>query len=360
MNTRLSITAVVVAAISLSLSACGSHEAELAQAELTPVSAAFTAVGRSSDAASIEVRGTVKPTREASLSSRIMGPVIAVKVRAGDTVSAGQTLIEIQAETSDGQLAQASGALAQAKANLALAERNYRRYEALHAESAASDLELDMARMQYEQAKGAVTQAQGAVQAATSVAADSKVASPFAARVVRTMVEAGDLAAPGRPLVQVESREGQQIWLTVREADVNRLAVGDEIPVRLDARPELGTLTGTIREIEPASDPATHTTTVKADLGRIDVSTGLSGRAVIAGDTDHRLFVPQTAVHRRGGLELVVVLADDGTARTRAVTTGADLGDGNIEILSGLDEGDQVAVDLAAPVADGTPLEVTR
>ena len=164
----------------------------------------------------------------------------------------------------------------------------------------------------------AVTQAQGAVQAATSVAADSNVASPFAARVVRTMVEVGDLAAPGRPLVQVESREGQQIWLTVREADITRLAVGDEIPVRLDARPELGTLTGTIREIEPASDPATHTTIVKADLGRAQVPTGLSGRAVIAGDTDHRLFVPLTAVHRRGGLELVVVRAADGGARTRA------------------------------------------
>ena len=55
-----------------------------------------------------------------------------------------------------------------------------------------------------------------------------------------------------------------------------------------------------------------------------------------------------------------MIRADDGTARTRAVTTGTDLGDGRIEILSGLDAGDQVAVDLMAPVADGTPLEVAR
>lgn len=360
MNTRLPITAVVVAIISLGLSACGSHEAELAEAELTPVSATFAAVERSSDAASIEVRGTVQPTREASLSSRVMGPVVAVKVRAGDTVASGQTLIEIQAETSDGQLAQASGALAQAKAGLALAERNYSRYKALYAESAASELELDMARMQYEQAQGAVTQAEGAVQAASSVAEESTVSAPFAARVVRTMVEVGDLATPGRPLVQVESREGQQIWLTVREADIQRLAIGDKIPVRLDARPELGAVTGTIREIEPSADPTTHTTTVKVDLGQLQVPSGLSGRAAIVGDANDRLFAPSTAVHRRGGLELVVVLADDGTARTRAVTIGDELGDGQIEILSGLDEGDQVAVDLAAPVADGTPLEVTR
>jgi RND family efflux transporter MFP subunit len=360
MNTRSLVTIVIAVAATLGLVACGSHDAELAEADLAPVKVSLAPVERSVDAAAIEVRGTVQPTRQASLSSRVTGPVVAVPVRAGDTVAAGQTLIEIQAETSDGQLAQASGALAQAKAALALAERNYQRYQALHAESAASELELDMARMQYDQAQGAVTQAEGAVQAATSVASESVVKAPFAARVVRTMVEVGDLAAPGRPLVQVESREGQQMWLSVREADIQRLALGDEIQVRLDARPDLGTLTGTVSEIEPSADPATHTITVKVDLGKLQIPTGFSGRAAIAGDAGDRLFVPSTALHRRGGLELVVVRAADGGARTRAVTTGVELADGRTEVLSGLAEGDEVAVDLAAPVADGTPLEVVR
>lgn len=362
MNTRITrpvILIALLAAVAGTL-ACGSHDAELAHADLEPVQVRLVTVGRVADTGTIEVRGTVHPTRQASLSSRVMGPVVAVKVRAGDTVAAGQTLIEIQAEASDGQLAQARGALAQAEAALALAERNYQRYQALHDEAAASDLELDMAKMQFEQAEGAVKQARGAVLAAQSVAAESSVTAPFAARVVRTMVEAGDLAAPGRPLVQVESREGQQFWLSVRESDIHRLAVGDEIPVRLDSRPELGTITGTIREIEPSADPATHTITVKADLGKLQIPTGLSGRAAIPGDENDRLFVPTEAVHERGGLELVVVRAEDGTARTRAVTTGAGAVDGRVEILSGLADGDQVAVDLAAPVADGTPLEVSR
>lgn len=360
MNTRRTLTTVTLIAASLTIVACGSHEAELAEADLSPITVAIATVERSTDARAIEVRGIVQPTRQASLSSRVMGPVVAVRVRAGDHVAAGQTLIEIQAEASDGQLAQASGALAQATAALALAERNYQRYQALHAESAASELELDMARMQYEQAQGAVDQAKGAVKAANSVASESLVRAPFAARVVRTMVEAGDLAAPGRPLVKVESREGQQIRLSVREADISRLTTGDEIVVHLDARPDLGAITGTVREIEPSADPATHTFTVKADLGEIQVPSGMSGRAAIAGDAHSRLFAPASAVHRHGGLELVVVRADDGGARTRAVTTGVELADGRIEILSGLDEGDQVAIDLTAPVADGTPLEVAR
>ncbi len=351
---------VVLVAASMTVVACGSHEAELAEAELAPVSVRLASVERNTDARAIEVRGIVQPTREAFVSSRVMGPVVAVKVRAGDLVAAGQTLIEIQPEASQGQLAQADGALAQAEAGLALAERNLQRYKALHAESAASELELDMARMQFEQAKGAVAQAKGAVQSADSVASESTVSAPFSGRVVKTMVEVGDLAAPGRQLVQVESRDGQQIWLGVREADIQRFTIGDEIAVRLDARPDLGTVTGTIHEINPSADPGTHTFTVKADLGRLQVPSGLSGRAAIAGDAGDRLLAPLSAIHRRGGLELVVVRAADGTARTRAVTTGQDLGDGRIEILSGLDEGDQVAVDLMSTVADGTPLEVVQ
>jgi hypothetical protein len=113
-------------------------------------------------------------------------------------------------------------------------------------------------------------------------------------------------------------------------------------------------------EIVPSADPATHTLTIKVDLGDVDVASGFSGRAVIDGDVSERLIVPVSAVHRRGGLELVVVRAPDGTARTRAVTTGGSLAGGMIEILTGLDERDIVVVEAAGPVADGTPLELSR
>jgi hypothetical protein len=115
-----------------------------------------------------------------------------------------------------------------------------------------------------------------------------------------------------------------------------------------------------VAEIVPSADPATHTFTVKVDLGAVEIRSGLSGRAFFSGDAGDRLIVPASAVHHRGGLELVVVRAADGGARTRAVTTGARLDGGRVEILSGLDEGEDVATDLPAPVADGTPLEVTR
>jgi len=360
MKARSIFTIVLPALAILAATACGHDQPKTAEADLEALTITTTQVALLTASRPIEVRGVVQPSREAAVSSRVMGPVVALRVNAGSVVSKGQILVEIQPETSQGQLTQAQGALAQAEAALSLAERNHERFKALQADNAASDLELDMARMQYEQASGAVSQAEGAVRAASSMAAESTVKAPFSARVTRTLVEVGDLAAPGRPLVQVESLEDQQIWLTVRARDAGRVKVADEIPVRFDARPDLGTVIGVVDEIVPSADPATHTLIVKVGLRGLDIASGFSGRATIEGDVTERLVIPEAALHRRGGLELVVVRSDDGTARTRAVTSGATTGEGLIEILSGLGPEDTVVLDAPGPVADGTPLELGR
>lgn len=358
-NHGLLLTAAA-AALTLLPSACGHEEADLAKRPSAVVTVTASPVQRVIEPQAVEVRGIAQPARQAFLSSRVVGPVVAVHVDAGAEVRRGQPLLEIQARASDGQLAQARGALAQAQAAHSLAEKNFRRFEELHTTNAASDVELDAARMQLDQARGAVVQAEGAVQAAEAIAEESVVRAPFSGRVVERLAEIGDLAAPGRPLVQVESAEGSQIWLTVPERDIRRVAVGDALEVRFDSLAELGTITGKVEEIVPFADPATHTFTVKASLGTDGVRSGISGRALLPGDPVARLVVPSVAVHRRGGLELAVVRSDDGTARTRVVTTGRDLGDGTVEVLSGLSEGEMVALDAPGPVADGTPLEVRR
>ncbi len=337
---------------------CQHAEPESAQAAFEPLQGHLAPVERIHEGKAIEVYGIVQPTRQSFVSGRVVGPVVSVLVEAGDVVSKGQVLLNIQPELIEGQVAQAQGALAQAQAALSLAEKNYQRFKNLHEKQAASDLELDMARMQFEQASGAVEQARGAVGSASSVAKDAVVRAPFAARVVDKLVEVGDLAAPGRPLVRLESLSGRKIWLTVRERDIRRLTKGQTLRVRFDAREDLGTVQGTVDEIVPAADPATHTFTVKVSLGKSNLASGSSGRAEIPGDLVERLVIPVSALHRRGGLELVIVRDDEGKARTRAVTSGQLLDGDRIEVLSGLDEGAKIVIDAPGPVADGTPVEV--
>jgi len=308
----------------------------------------------------LEVYGVVHAARQTEVSSRVPGPIVAVLVDAGTVVKKDQVLLKIQPRTSQGQVAQAQGALQQAQAALALARRNFQRFQNLFQSGTVSALERDTARTRYEKARGAVEQARGALQSARSVASEALVRAPFAARVVNKLVEVGDLTTPGRPLIRLESLQGRKIWLNVREADIHRLSKGQQIPVQFDNRPDLGRVQGQVAEIVAAADIATHTFTVKVSLGDVVVRSGISGKAFLPGDKEQMLVIPRQAVHRRGGLELVVVRAADGLARTLAVTTGRSFEDGSIEVLSGLAAHQQVVTDLPAPVADGTPVKLLR
>lgn len=340
----------------------GQHESKPEAMKDQTVSARLAAVETVSAPVTIELPGTVEADRTAAVSSRVMATVTAVHVRAGDPVRRGQVLVEIDPQTAAGQVAQARGGLAQAEAGLALAERNYQRFQALAATEAASQLELDLAKSQYEQAKGAVQQARGAVSAASSVAAESRVVAPFDGRVTARLVEAGDLAAPGRPLVQIESGSAHRLAVAVPESILAKagLTLGTAVPVSIDARPGLGRFGGTIAELSPGADPVSHSFLVKIGLGKAEAPSGSTGRAYLPTGERSTVAVPADAVLRQGGATLVVVKDADGRAVSRIVTLGSDLGGGRIEVLSGLTGGETVLVGLAAAPPLGARVEEFR
>jgi RND family efflux transporter MFP subunit len=345
----------------LAVAACGGGAKTTPTAQ-APVRAAVARATSDEVPLSVELSGTVEAERVASVSSRVMATVTAVAVKVGDRVTAGQLLVEIDPQTAKGQEAQARGALAQAQAALALGERNYGRFQALAKKGAASELELDLARMQFDQAKGAVEQAQGAVEAASSVARESRVTAPFAGTVTAKWVEAGDLAAPGRPLVSVESALGRRLVVGVPETVMasSALAVGSNVAFRLDAAPGLGEMSGPVVEVGPTADGGSHSFRVKIAVSAPDIPAGAAGRAWVTTGRRTVISVPATGVLAQGGLHMVVVRDANGLARSRAVTVGGALPGDRVEVLSGISNGDEVLVGLAVPPADGAPVEEVR
>ena len=341
----------VLVALAIPAVACGGKP-EAKEAAPAPVTAATARAEAAELPDRVELYGTVAADRTAAVSSRVMANVVAVAVKAGDLVQPGDVLVEIDPATAKGQESQAKGALAQARAALALAERNFQRYQALAQTGSASELELDMARMQYEQARGAVQQGEGAVEAASSVARESRVTAPFAGRIAARLVEPGDLAAPGRPLVTVESATGRRLVVQVPSttAAASGLRPGQNVAVRIDGI-DVETA-GVVAEMSPGADPGSHTFTAKVELTGPPVATGLTGRASVVAGKRTAVLVPAGAVVQSGGLPMVAVRDGDGKARSRAVTIGAAR-DGMVEVLSGLSGGETVLVGLAILPADG-------
>ncbi|MCC6475678.1 efflux RND transporter periplasmic adaptor subunit [bacterium] len=306
----------------------------------------------------ISVRGTIHAEDDAVLSSRAMGPVVRERAKPGDRVRKGDVLLEIEERMNNGMLSQATGALAQAQAAQSLAATNLRRFEALFDAQACSQLELDMARMQFETAEGAVKQARGSVDAAGAVASESTIRAPFDGVVVEKFVNVGDLVAPGRPLIRVQTVNGRKLHFFVRAADGAHLVAGTEIECTLDnSGKRIG---ATIADVSPSADPMTHTIAVTAQLNDADsLSAGHAATAEIPCETTLVVLASKSAVFSTGGLTLTTIVDQNSQARTRVVTTGRVRGD-EIEILSGLKSGDIVVLDRSGLIAEGTRIERTN
>jgi RND family efflux transporter MFP subunit len=112
---------------------------------------------------------------------------------------------------------------------------------------------------------------------------------------------------------------------------------------------------GIVSEISPVADPVSRTFNVKLDLPPTEgLRTGQFGRVSVPVAEVKLLLVPQSAVLKRGQMELIFV-AQQGTAALRLVKTGKVLED-RVEVISGLEEGEQVIVSESAQLNDGQPV----
>ena len=321
--------------------AAGIPERKLATAKVEAVEAP----------AVLEVDGVVVGASEAVLSSRLAAPVVEVRAIPGRTVRAGETLVRLADRESDTAVAGARAAVAAARTAHETASRNRARFERLEGRGAAAAIELDRARQEEAAAASLAASAEAALARAETDRSQSLLVAPFDAIVVEKMVSAGDLAAPGRPLVRLASLEGRRVEASPGEEDASRLSLGQSIPVDLGGK----LVDGRIVEIVGAVDPATRRRTVRVDLpAGVEPPVGSFARLRLAGETAPRLLVPDRAVKSRGGLQIAWSLGEDGRVSVRYVRTGPTAGPGLVEVRSGLDAGERVVLDPPDDLAAGT------
>ena len=287
-----------------------------------------------------EVVGTVQPKLQAMIEAKVSGRITRLAATVGQSVKQGDLLLELATQEIQAKLDQASAAFRQA-------ELDFNRVSNLRKQNAATQAEFDAAQARYNVAKAAVAEAE-------AVSGYAKIPAPFDGVIVRKLADEGDLAMPGKPLLELEGRAGLRLV-----ADVPSLLAGHVLPdaklaMRVDAVPD--PITGTVAEISPATDPASRTVRVKVDLPETaGLRSGQFGRLAVPLSEGTFLFVPPPAVVRRGQLEILFVAAD-GRAQMRLVRTGKQTAQG-IEILAGLTPGEAVVVEGAGLLRDGQPLQ---
>jgi membrane fusion protein, multidrug efflux system len=328
----------------------------------------------------LEAPGSVIAQSTAQVAARAMGTVLRVAVREGDNVKRGQVLAELDerelsAHRSAAQAAsraasagvlQATKAVAAAQAQADVMKKTYERYNYLKEQKSVSPQEFDevaakqeAAQANLEQAKAALSQSEAGVaqaeseaHAAESVASYARIAAPFDGRVVRRSIEPGSLVSPGMPLFVVEDTSRYQLEATLPAEALAGVKKNTLARVQLDGLPAQS-LAGKVAEIEAGADPTSHTFKARVDLPKeAGIQSGMFGRAYFAQGEKQAIVLPGEAVVSRGQLRGIYVVDGTGLIHWRVVTLGKNAGK-NVEVLSGVNEGEVVVLNPGSQELDG-------
>jgi len=291
----------------------------------------------------VTVSGTILASDTARIAARIGGYVAELKVDAGSTVKKGELLLKIEAKELEEREAQAIATLESAKIDLEKTRQDFERYKVLFQQQAIAKKEFDDVSARYEMAQAATNRAKSALDEAKTFLSYELVTAPFDGVVSEKSVNQGDLAVVGKDLLTIYDPNSLEMVAAAGEQYAPFLSIGSPVIVTV---PSLNIKENcSIREIVPQRDEKTRTITVKAPLHDTENMTpGLYGTLSFKTMSSPVIIIPSVAVKIVGQLESVRVL-DNGEIKTRHVRTGRTLDDGKIEILSGLEAGDEVVVE---------------
>jgi len=379
MNVRRALFGGGAAALLLgvALAGCSSRPDTASPDTSAPVPVTVAPVAMTDVASPIESGGVVQARTTATITARILAPVRDVRVSPGDRVRAGQVLVTLDANdlaagaraaraaaVAAGQGSKAAAAERQsAEAGLALARATHDRIEGLLAKRSATAQELDdataalrgaearvaAAAARAQQAESAIEGARAASDQASTTESFAAITAPFDGIVTEKLIEPGNMASPGTPLLRMEDTRGFRLEVRVDESRVGQIENGAAVTVVLDGASHGATTTinGTVTEISRAVETDARAFLVKISLPEVPgLRSGVFGKARFAGTPRRALTVPPAAVVRRGQVTSVFVV-ENGVARVRLVNLSAN------EVLAGLSESEVVIVSPPAAVSDG-------
>ncbi len=336
---------LLVSATAALLAGCGQPATPAAAdpaAALPPAKVHVATVRAETLAASTEITGTIRPVQRTQLSAKVMGAIAELPVTLGQRVRTGDLLVKIS-------VGEITARVAQAQSQLNAARRDLERERDLLGKGAST---ADMVRGLED--RFAMTQAM--VREAEVMLGYATIRAPFDGVVSRKLVNAGDLASPGFPLLELEGTDAFQVEAAVPDSLVAKLTPGIALTVEV---PAVGlTFKATLAELSPTADPGARSVlakfTVPADTA---VRSGQFARVQLAGEGMRTLFAPLSALSVLGQMERIFVVGPNNRAVLRLVKSGATHAD-RIEILAGLDEGERVVVAPSSNLREGQTLEI--
>jgi RND family efflux transporter MFP subunit len=333
-----------------------------------------------------EAVGTVQAGISSKLSSKLLGTVESIRVREGDRVKKGEALIILDQRQVKDQVHMAEAGLAEARKalNAAISDREgaaaqkklsfatYERYRDLKEQAMVSAQVFEEKEAGYQQAEASLERA-GAMAAAAHAKVkqaeanlavvsvtekDAIIIAPHDGIITAKLVDKGDLASPGTPLITIETTHGFCIDMLLPETYIGYVAPRQKVLVEVPAL-KTGPLEGNVCTIVPSADQKSRSFIVKINLPiERSVTSGMFARVQIPTGHSRQLLLKRSAIIIRGQLTGLYLVDSDNIAHFRLIRLGKTSGD-SVEVLSGLKEGDRYVATPVPALVDGARVEVT-
>lgn len=333
--------------------------------------AAFCTVAAVRQEGWLQLEGLVEAEQQVTLAAQVAGVVKALHVDAGQRVRQGQLLLRVDARAAT-ETTRATRAQTQAvRAQLAVAQKNLARQQRLYDEQFISQAALDQTQAQVNALAAQVAAQRAQTRAAGSQTDYYSIRAPFDGVVAKVHTELGDMAMPGRPVLQLYRADSLRATVHAPAAVAAQLRSMDDdrrgrsVRVRVNGRD----LPVTRVRVLPVADAASNTVEVRGELdaesvrqagvlpgefARVSVRSAEQSDALAAGRDSGgesaqqsvmppSLSVPVTALLQRAQMHAVYVVRPDGSTVLRYVRPGRRQS-GMVAIASGLEAGEVVSL----------------
>lgn len=286
----------------------------------------------------VEALGTAQANESVTLTAKVTDTVRSVNFEDGDFVDAGDVLVELTNR-------EETAALAEARANLDDAQSQLRRLEELNERGLASASDLDVAR-----SREAASQAR--YNAVVARLRDRLIQAPFSGLLGFRKVSPGTLLTPNTPITSIDDISTIKLDFTVPETFFGAMKPGARVLAKSPSYPDRK-FEGTVRTVDSRVDPVTRAITVRAHVPNGDklLRPGMLLTVEVIMAEREALVVPEGAVFQVQN-HAYVYRVDGDRARQQEIELG-DRRYGRVEVLSGLQEGEQIVTEGIIKLRDG-------
>ncbi len=289
--------------------------------------------------------GVVEAIKQTTVSAQTSGRVLEVFYDVDDFVNKDDVVARLRDKDQRARLEQAKAAMAEAQARHTEADAEYKRIQGVYEKKLVSKAEFDRAKAERGAALARLEAAQAKLDQAREQLNYTLIRAPYSGIVTKRHIEVGETVQPGQQVMSGVSLEKLRVKVAIPQRLIHAVRSLGKARAFVNG-PEARAIDATRLTFFPYADGRTNTFDVRVELpeGVTGLFPGMFVKVGFVTGEKRRLVVPIEAIVYRSEVTGVYVVRPDDTVGFRHIRQGRPTGEGEIEVLAGLESGERVAL----------------